>query len=270
MAALIGLEPFGIQVDFPDETKTGGDMEWTFVAPQEINGGSYLTVVLQAQRAKQAKLTHGPGYWYYDHLDHGTPKGDQAQTLVSQVGSAFPLYIFYNPTSALVAKTKSLPAVEGINLVFAQHIAPVFKGGCTRGEKKIEHWRKHFLPLSDILCWPAALVARRRPVPPDDVTRLVVGRRTFALPAFTGGFHPDIVADRLNRRLDGQITPSDAQAKRIVAEPRDGIPDGIRRALAGEMSEQERKELPRPRVIFSTHLKRGDPEFATTLELSRR
>lgn len=87
MASLVGLEPFGIRVDFPDEPTTGGDMEWIFVAPLELNGGRYLRLILQAKRAQFAKLKVG-GYWYYHHLDHGTPAGHQAQTLVGHSASA--------------------------------------------------------------------------------------------------------------------------------------------------------------------------------------
>src|SRR5947208_9647550 len=80
MAGLLGLKPFGVTVDFPDEPTTGGDMEWIYAAPHEINGGRYLRVMLQAKRAQSVKLKKGE-YWYYQHLDHGNPPGQQAQTL---------------------------------------------------------------------------------------------------------------------------------------------------------------------------------------------
>jgi hypothetical protein len=104
MASLIGLEAFGIRVDFPDEPTTGGDMEWIYAAPLEANGGRYLRLMLQAKRAQYAKLKNG-GYWYYQHLDHGDPPGSQAQTLVGHATSlssaaTLPLYIFYHPFAA--------------------------------------------------------------------------------------------------------------------------------------------------------------------------
>src|SRR5579883_2943951 len=79
MSSLIGLEPLGIRVDFPDEPSTGGDMDWIFAAPLEINGGRYLRFILQPKRAQFASLKSG-GYWYYQHLDHEA--GKQAQTLL--------------------------------------------------------------------------------------------------------------------------------------------------------------------------------------------
>ena len=51
MASLVGLEAFGVRVQFPDEPTTGGDMDWIYAAPLEINGGSYLRLILQAKRA---------------------------------------------------------------------------------------------------------------------------------------------------------------------------------------------------------------------------
>lgn len=68
MASLVGLEAFGIRVDFPDEPTTGGDMDWIFAAPLEINGGRYLRVLLQAKRAQFVKRKKSGGYWYYHHL----------------------------------------------------------------------------------------------------------------------------------------------------------------------------------------------------------
>ena len=49
MMSLVGLEAYGIQVDFPDKPTTGGDMDWIYAAPLEINGGRYLRLVLQAR-----------------------------------------------------------------------------------------------------------------------------------------------------------------------------------------------------------------------------
>jgi hypothetical protein len=59
MASLVGMEALGIRVDFPDETKTGGDMEWVFAAPLEVKGGRYLRLILQAKRPQYVKLKRG-------------------------------------------------------------------------------------------------------------------------------------------------------------------------------------------------------------------
>lgn len=274
MASLVGLEPFGIRVDFPDEPTTGGDMEWIFVAPLELNGGRYLRLILQAKRAQFAKLKVG-GYWYYHHLDHGTPAGHQAQTLVGHSASAaseaaFPLYAFYHPTSALRGASGALPAIEGINLVFAQHVAPIVKGGCGRAQKRVDHWRKHFMPLSDILCWPAELLSDQNP-DTTNTTQLMIDGMQFDLPAMTGGFHPDIVAARLNSRESAaNATAGRRTEKRIEAQVFDRIPAALQRAIAGEVSREDRMQLNRPRVVLSTRLRRDDPAFLQAQELSKR
>lgn len=175
MASMIGLQSLGIRVDFPDEPKTGGDMERIYAAPHEINGGSYLRLILQAKRAQRATVKHG-NYWYYSHLDHDS--GKQAQTLVAQSTASpgtLPLYVFYHPTPALQGVSDKLPAIEGVNVVFASDIAPVVRGGCGRADKKTIKWRPNVLPLSDLLCWTP--VYRSSPQP-GGAHRIPTSRRS--------------------------------------------------------------------------------------------
>jgi hypothetical protein len=274
MASLVGLEAYGIRVDFPHEPTTGGDMDWIFVAPLEINGGRYLRLILQAKRAQFAKLKAG-GYWFYHHLDHGTPAGQQAQTLINHCTTApasmatIPLYIFYHPTSALAPASRKGPAIEGINLVFAHHVAPVVIGGCKKPQKKVDYWRDRFMPLSDILCWPADVTASGDLTGPN-TTQFMIGQSRAVFPMVTGAFHPDLVARRLVDRQTkiGLSVAQDAAVERIV-EPADGIPPPIRRAIEGQVTLADRKELKRPRVILTTRLIRTDPRFARADELSR-
>ncbi|YCI07035.1 hypothetical protein M1D34_31825 (plasmid) [Ensifer sp. D2-11] len=271
MASLVGLEAFGIRVDFPDEPTTGGDMDWIFAAPLEIHGGRYLRLILQAKRAHFAKLKVG-GYWYYHHLDHGKPAGQQAQTLVGYTGrspagmATLPLYILYHPISALTPATSNRPAIDGINLVFAHHVAPVVLGGCKKKQKKVDHWRDHFMPLSDILCWPAGITARGDPAA-SDATQFMIGPFQDVLPVITGAFHPDLVARRFRHRQEQISAPPAAQ---FVIEPADGIPPSIQRAIEGQVTAKDRRELKRPRVILTTSLSRTDRYFGRADELSRR
>ena len=266
MASLVGLEPFGVRVDFPDEPTTGGDMDWIYAAPLEVNGGRYLRLIIQAKRAKFAKLKGG-GYWYYRHLDHGVPAGQQAQTLATYASSSpggmptLPLYMLYHPTSALGPTEVGRPDIEGINLVFASDVAPIVLGGCQRTEKRVDYWRDRFMPLSDILCWPVVVGMRRAP-PPAGTTRFIVGSTDVALPNVTGGFHPDIVALRLNRRRErASKFGALPETPPLPIEAADGIPIDFRRAIEGHLSPDERKGLKRPRVILSTRLRREDPDF---------
>ncbi|MEJ5083877.1 DUF6615 family protein [Ochrobactrum sp. MYb379] len=267
MSSLVALQPFGITVDFPDEPTTGGDMEWIFAAPRDINGGRYLRIVLQAKRAQLSKTKLG--YWYYQHLDH--EKGKQASTLISHAAgsprgmSSLPLYIFYHPSSALSPKTASLPAVEGVNLVFAHQIAPVVAGGCGVKDKKVEAWRGSFMPLSDILCWPfvyASLGAR----PAGSRGFQIAGDPMWTL-RFTPSFHPDVVAARLQRRLKGAggkySLPADL-IRRVA--PAEGIPADLQRAIAGNMTPADRKDLARPRVIFTTQMSQEHPSYVRAVQ----
>jgi hypothetical protein len=266
MFSLVGLRPFGITVDFPDEPLTGGDMEWVFAAPRDINGGRYLRIVLQAKRAQLSKTKRG--YWYYQHLDH--EKGKQASTLVSHAASSpggmssLPLYIFYHPASALSPRTAKSPAVEGVNLVFAHQVAPVVAGGCGVSGKKVETWRGSFMPLSDILCWP--LVRSAAPSgPAGSIGFQIAGGQARAL-SVTPGFHPDAVAARLARKLETAggkfLLPADFP-RRVSAA--DGIPADLQRAIEGNMTAADRKELTRPRVIFTTQMSREHPLYDRTV-----
>ncbi|NTF59403.1 hypothetical protein G6L12_31295 [Agrobacterium rhizogenes] len=266
MFSLVGLEPFGIRVDFPDEPTTGGDMDWVFAAPQDINGGRYLRIILQAKRAQFSKSKGG--YWFYQHLDH--EKGKQASTLVRHASSSpggistLSLFAFYHPTSALSARTATLPAVEGVNLVFAHQVAPVVAGGCARNDKTVEAWRGSFMPLSDILCWPFVPVPR----PTGSAGSLgfqIIGGPSRSVP-FTASFHPDVVAARLEGRLQrarGKFAlPADLPQRVSAAE---GIPAYLQHAIDGNMTPQDRKELVRPRVIFTTRMSRDDPSFVQAM-----
>lgn len=157
MAGMVGLEGFGVTVEFPDESVTGADMDWIYAAPHDVGGGTYLRLLIQSKRAKFAKLTNG-GYWYYAHLDHGDPPGQQAQTLVNYAATSpngmatVPLYFLYHPRSAIEPPLPPSPDIEGINVIFADRVAPIVNGGCPRTQKRIGAWRDDFFPLSELLC----------------------------------------------------------------------------------------------------------------------
>lgn len=273
MASLVGLEAFGVRVQFPDEPTTGGDMDWIYAAPLEINGGSYLRLILQAKRAQYAQLKNG-GYWFYQHLDH--ENGQQARTLTGYAATppdgmtTLPLYIFYHPASALAPPANSQPAIEGINLVFASKIAPAVRGGCGRDRKRVRYWRNEFFPLSDLLCWPAITDLPATPSP--DATEYLVGPNIAFLRTVTGGYHPDLVARRLRERrarspvLGGSGV--DAPEPPPI-EPSEGIPDDVRRAIDGRDTVEDRKRLERPRAILSSRLTRESSGFRVADEQTR-
>jgi hypothetical protein len=277
MMGLVPLAPFGIHVDFPDEVVTGADMDWIYAAPQEIGGGTYLRLLIQAKRAKEQRLKDGSNYWYYDHLDHGDPKGSQAQTLVTHAATSpdgmatLPLYIFYHPTSALQPAAGWRPAVEGVNLVFAQDVEPVVAGGCGREHKRVGYWRNRFMSLPDLLCWPLIDTFLSPAAPAPDATEFLridgLGAAYYPRVAF----HPDLVAQRLNAARAESATERGAEEALPLARPGHGIPDSIKRAIEGKTTKEDRKRLKRPRVVLSTPLTREDPRFENAREhLPRR
>lgn len=273
MMALLPLQPFGVRVDFPDETVTGADMDWIYAAPHDVGGGSYLRLMIQAKRSKMATLKDGSTYWYYDHLDHGTPKGSQAQTLVTHAASkpggmdTLPLYMFYHPEAALEAAAAGMPAVEGVNIRLARDIVGTVTGGCKRKEKKISHWRSGFMTLSDLLCWPVLPFVAPPPPPAEPVTEFLRagGFSDVVYPSLA--FHPELVAERINFVRGESARAADAD---FQVRPSEGLPSDIRRAIAGEVTAKDRAALERPRVILSTPLTREDPRFPQAREAVTR
>ncbi|MFA6968861.1 DUF6615 family protein [Bosea sp. (in: a-proteobacteria)] len=253
-AGLLGLSTFGIYVDYPDEPTTGADMEWVFISPKDVGGGRYLRLLIQAKRAKRRTLKSSV-YWFYDHLDH--LEGKQAEALVDYAASktaagesTLPLYAFYHPKSALCGPSMGLPSVEGINFIFAAHVAKVVKGGCSLPDKKLDRWRKFFMPLSDFLCFPASI---HRGVMSNilalsfdfDGGFTIIGRNSF---------HPDLVASRLLHRLNiGEATLADVPPELGVLtdiQPSNGIPLDILAAVEGTAGHAEKRRPERIRVIF--------------------
>ena len=265
MASLVGLEAFGVRVQFPDEPTTGGDMDWIYAAPLEINGGRYLRLILQAKRASEVKLKKSR-YWFYQYLDHDN--GQQAQTLSNYAATApdgmatLPLYILYHPTSALAPAVRSQPAIEGVNIIFASKVAPIVNGGCGRAQKRISYWRSDFIPLSVLLCWP---VIAEAPAPhPADATEFLIGPNVGFLRNVTGSFHPDLVARRLQERRarsQPRASPAVDTPTPPPIEPVDNIPDELRRAIDGKETAEDRRRLKRPRAILVSRLTRDSLDF---------
>jgi hypothetical protein len=256
MASMVGLKQFGVSVEFPVESKTGGDMEWIFAAPKEHKGGRYLRLLLQAKRAYHQPTLSG-GYWHYHHLDHG--KGKQAQALLTEAAASpgtLPLYIFYHARSALSPANGNLPEIEGINLHEAAPVASAVKRGCKRAQKKIEIWRSGFMPLSEFLCWPIIFDFGPAPTGPQ-TPEFAIGRT----PALTGVFHPDRVAARLREQRDRRLGVNWPDLGLPDILPANEIPSDIMRSIRGETTYEDRSLMQRPRVVLSTDIVRTDPAF---------
>ena len=258
MAGLTAFEPFGLRVDFPlDESITGEDMDWEFVAPHATNGRRYLRLHIQAKRAIFKELKRKTSYWFYRELDHEAQKntghGSQAERLISGASShpeCVPLYMFYHTLDALEVadKSRNLPAIEGVSAMFADVLAPILaarppangNGRWPVDEKKIETWRRHFMPLSDFLCFDGK--PGRLSWSPDGSVALLAGPRDAL-------FSPGELADRLNERRM-RFADEGGLAESPGIEASDTIPPQTGLALENWASGIGRAEIPRPRAIF--------------------
>lgn len=276
MAGMVGLQEFGVTVELPPESVTGADMDWIYAAPHDIGGGTYLRLMIQAKRAKLAKLKNGK-YWYYEHLDYGTPLGQQAQTLVAHAASSpdgmatLPLYFFYHPRSAVTPPLPPQPNVEGINIVFAERIAPVVHGGCAKHQKRIDAWRGEFFSLSELLCWPVAPPTAPPGPPNPERTEFLVNGAFAAAQAAQPLWHPDFVSDRLNslRRPDTLRGIETEASGHEPITPTTDISAELRRAIDGKSTAKDRQELKRPRVILRTPMTRNSPSYERDREALR-
>lgn len=237
MAGLTAFEPFGITVDFPaDESKTGEDMDWEFVDPHAPDGCRYLRLHIQAKRAIKKS-----SYWFYRELDHAVPKGapggSQHKLLVDSATAApgcVPLYMFYHPRDALVPKTAKLPAIEGINVMFADRIPQQLSPGhWSVADRKVEKWRPYFMPLSSLLCFGHGATF---------LANLPDGQTAFLAFGSSGFVSAGELANRLN-----ELRAEDSLAIRAIED----IPQSTMNALEAGRTKYK-VEIERPRVIFQT------------------
>lgn len=247
MAGLTAFEPCGIRVDYPlNESLTGEDMDWEFVAPHAVDGRRYLRLHIQAKRAIQSGGKNP--YWFYRELDHESPKGagkgTQAQTLLAQAKATpgcVPLYMFYHPHDAVVPKSGKLPSIEGVNVMLADKMLQQVGSSWPVTEKKVDRWRPHFMPLSRLLCWAGEIFHAERVG--------VDGAIAFLVSSSGGNFSPGALADRLNEAN----TESGAGVDRRPIAAIESIPADTLLALGGGVSDEFRATLKRPRVLFHSY-----------------
>lgn len=267
MAGLVPFAPFGIRVDFPsDESITGEDMDWEFVNENATDGRRYLRLHIQAKRAISNNGKKKP-YWFYRELDHalapsvasggsGATSAAAAAAPIKQYGlqhtvlineaakipGCVPIYMLYNPGAAEAPKSGKLPAVEGVNWIFADKIRKkLTPGRWPVEEKKLATLRPNFHPLSKLLCFGHTDFLR---FPKNGGTGFAL---LFDQPACPT---PGELSDRLNelRLPQGAV---EVEFKPISAV--DDIPPATLEAIrspggAGKGS----AEIPRPRVIFNS------------------
>ncbi len=266
MAGLVPFEPLGIRTDFPaDESITGEDMDWEFVNEQATDGRRYLRLHIQAKRAISSNGKKP--YWFYRELDHalsppvssptgGAPgssalppptklHGLQHTFLINEAAKTpgcVPIYMFYNPGAAVEPRNGSLPAVEGVNWIFADKISKrVTTGHWPVFLKKVTTLRPHFHPLSKLLCFGHSELLRF-PASRGPGFALI-----FDQPACPT---PGELSDRLNELR----APADYAGVEVVSvDAVEEIPLSTLEAIRSAGDDGKRRiEIPRPRVIFNT------------------
>lgn len=227
-ASLIMLDRPELQIDYPREPSTGGDLDLVY---WDRRTGERLTVRIQAKRLSPATEGGRPIRWEirrYNHLDHVVPGTGQYQywTLTSPRPSVVPLYAFYNHQAVVedpqVRKLK--PVVDGANLAFATDIgielAPHLRVGSTAHApsyaKRLKRLQPYFFPLTRLLCAPHRGVPR-----PRDIERNL--HRTFESLIVPAG-----VRDRQHLQFALQASPQ-APASYVEGGPSFRISEGVER-----------------------------------------
>ncbi len=265
MAGLVPFEPFGILTNFPhDEAATGEDMDWEFVNKSAADGQRYLRLHIQAKRAHLNRKVKSP-YWEYRELDHGgravassTPRSGskiyakQHKLLIEQAATTsgcVPLYMFYHPRSALDPRAGVLPAVEGLNWMFADRISVnLSRKRWPVDLRKMKKWRPYFHPLSDLLCFASQWGSRRRLSPGAFLAFFSMGGLISATPRE--------LCERLNmiREEEGDQGRDQTPIRAV-----DEIPLSTLEAIAASREGRSTAHTGRPRTIFLSHPARSGP-----------
>jgi hypothetical protein len=261
MAGLVPFEPFNISTNYPvNEALTGEDMDWEFVDEHAVDGRKYLRLHIQAKRAVVNAPKTKP-YWLYRELDHAVvlkaPKakglgpvpppaklhGTQHKNLVDEakkVAGCVPIFMFYHPNSALDPASSHLPAVEGVNWMFADLIpVNVTPSRWPSAHKTLKKWRPHFHPLSDLLCFGHGPEFIELKAQDGSYFSFLTGPRS-------SGATPGEMEDRLNERRYTEGAPLEPPPIRSA----DNIPEQTLAIIDAARDGKRSAEIERPRVIF--------------------
>jgi hypothetical protein len=150
--------------------------------------------------------------------------------------------MLYNPGAAEEPKSGKLPAVEGVNWIFADKIRKkVTPGRWPIDDKKLTTLRPHFHPLSKLLCFGHSNFLR---FPLNVGTGFAL---LFDQPACPT---PGELTDRLNE-LRPPMDDAKEEAEPVAAV--EDIPPLTLDALRSSGSARKgRAEIPRPRIIFNS------------------
>lgn len=157
MGGLVAFRPLGIEVYFPDEPRTGADMEWLF---RRKDGASHYRILIQAK-----KLGGSGKVWTrrsYPEIFHRVRSSNQLQTDIllreaRSLPATVPLYMFYTNQSVCDLAAKSGSVLHGTSIVDGQLVNDLVHGRLTGKLTAFEATSLKVLqpkmdPLSKLLC----------------------------------------------------------------------------------------------------------------------
>lgn len=222
-AMLIPFAGKRLQILYPDEPHTGGDIDFVF---DNRETGRRLVVRVQAKRLNQefeGNLSSKPAAGnaksgrandferrrYKEILHYVAKSNDYQYRILTRADDAIPLYAFYNHHDVVLegARRQMSPAISGVNLALADRLKPSLdvelKGLKTKpqkrhGFKRMVHLQEWFFGLDVLFC-------------PGDDGELV--------PA------PELVADRLQAQWAMTSDLADAPSYERLSQFRD-VGDG--------------------------------------------
>lgn len=177
MGAMVAFRPLGIQVKFPNEQRTGADMEWIFV---RRDGSARFHLLIQAKKiyltGKKWESKSFPAIFH--RVGHSGPL--QSDVLLQEAilrPATFPLYMFYtNETICEQAKSAKV-AVDGVSLASGHRVNSLVKqklsGSINHSQAcSLSALHSQMFPLSRLLC--AGVTATPLPALPSGYTPVVI------------------------------------------------------------------------------------------------
>ena len=139
-----------IVVRFPNEPRTGADMEWNFV---NRNDGSYYRLLIQAKLASGE--TPNWDRYTYRQLSHCVRGEYQADILCQEARMStvptYPLYIFYHPLHVCLSAMRArCPNVEGANIANGYLV----RYHAVREERRLTFFDRRLPSLRELFCDP--------------------------------------------------------------------------------------------------------------------
>lgn len=200
MGGMLAFDQLGIEVDFPDEPKTGADMEWMF---RRKDRSSYYRLIIQAK-----KLGGSGRVWTrrsYPEIFHRVRSSGQLQSdlLVQEARmqpATVPLYLFYTNETVCDLAAQDGKKLYGASLVDGELINRLVNGR-VKGALKVSEasslkaLQPNMKPLTKLLCSEQETPKTRAQFESGDLLFFVSSERMKVL--YTGVPTPEHIRARL-------------------------------------------------------------------------